>query len=161
MYTNVRLCAQQSATSLSFSLSLTNTHTHMHKKCATLPFAFTSYTLSPAIHRPPPSLPSPPPNPLLPPPNLPQVDVSFTKQLGPFFEAMQQGRDRRTERREMTVAEARKALEESELESLTSQDVVIREAINAVEQDGIVFIDEIDKIVTSSGYRYGAFGWGW
>ncbi len=61
----------------------------------------------------------------------------------------------------MTVAEARKALEESELESLTSQDVVIREAINAVEQDGIVFIDEIDKIVTSSGYRYGAFGWGW
>ena len=30
-----------------------------------------------------------------------------------------------------------------------------REAIQAVEQDGIVFIDEIDKVVTSPDMRYG------
>ena len=33
---------------------------------------------------------------------------------------------------------------------------VQREAIQAVEQDGIVFIDEIDKIVVSADLRYGA-----
>ena len=43
----------------------------------------------------------------------------------------------------------------SELESLASWQVV-REAVQAVEQDGIVFIDEIDKIVSSSENRYGA-----
>ena len=32
---------------------------------------------------------------------------------------------------------------------------VQKEAIQAVEQDGMVFIDEIDKIVTSSDSRYG------
>jgi ATP-dependent HslUV protease ATP-binding subunit HslU len=32
---------------------------------------------------------------------------------------------------------------------------VQREALQAVEQDGIVFIDEIDKIVTAQDYRHG------
>lgn len=32
---------------------------------------------------------------------------------------------------------------------------VQKEAIQAVEQDGMVFIDEIDKIVTSTDSRYG------
>lgn len=32
---------------------------------------------------------------------------------------------------------------------------MVREAIKAVEEDGIVFIDEIDKIVSPSDYRYG------
>ncbi len=32
---------------------------------------------------------------------------------------------------------------------------VQREAIQAVEQDGIVFIDEIDKIVVNQDVRYG------
>ena len=32
---------------------------------------------------------------------------------------------------------------------------VQREAIQAVEQDGIVFIDEIDKIVVNQDLRYG------
>ena len=33
---------------------------------------------------------------------------------------------------------------------------VSREAVASVEQDGIVFIDEIDKIVSSREDRYGA-----
>ena len=32
---------------------------------------------------------------------------------------------------------------------------VTRDALTAVEQDGIVFIDEIDKIVTGAEGRYG------
>ncbi|KIY94409.1 ATP-dependent protease ATP-binding subunit HslU [Monoraphidium neglectum] len=50
----------------------------------------------------------------------------------------------RRERRRTTVAEARPLLEEAE-------EVVMREALRSAQQDGIVFIDEIDKIVTPHG----------
>lgn len=83
------------------------------------------------------------------------MEVALGK-MASFLEAQLGKGDRRTEKRKVTVAEARKMLEDIEVESVMSQETVIREAINAVEQDGIVFIDEIDKIVTSSGYRYGA-----
>jgi len=59
-------------------------------------------------------------------------------------------------RRKMKISEARPLVEEQEAERFINSEAVTREAITAVEQDGIVFIDEIDKIVTSSEYRYGA-----
>lgn len=59
-------------------------------------------------------------------------------------------------KRRMKVSEARPLLEEQESERFMDAESVNREAINAVEQDGIVFIDEIDKIVSSSERRYGA-----
>ncbi|KAL9653518.1 hypothetical protein ABK040_002151 [Willaertia magna] len=40
-------------------------------------------------------------------------------------------------------------LEEQEIDKLLQTDVVIKEAIRSVEEDGIVFIDEIDKICSS------------
>ena len=55
-----------------------------------------------------------------------------------------------------TVAEAKVLLEDSEAEKFMYPDSVNREAIDAVEQDGIVFIDEIDKIVSGPERRYGA-----
>ena len=60
------------------------------------------------------------------------------------------------EKRKMRVAEARPVLEEAEFERLLNQDAITKEAIASVEQDGIVFIDEIDKIVSSSEMRHGA-----
>lgn len=54
------------------------------------------------------------------------------------------------------VSEAKVLLAESEAEKFMEADSVNREAIDAVEQDGIVFIDEIDKIVSGSERRYGA-----
>jgi len=54
----------------------------------------------------------------------------------------------------MTVAQARPLLEQEEVEKLLDMDVVIREAIELVEHTGIIFVDEIDKIVgqeTGSG----------
>lgn len=59
-------------------------------------------------------------------------------------------------KRKLKVSEARPLIEEQEAERFINAEAVTREAIIAVEQDGIVFIDEIDKIVTSSDYRYGA-----
>lgn len=48
--------------------------------------------------------------------------------------------------KKMTVGEAYKILMEEESDKLLDNDTIIREAIKTVENDGIVFIDEIDKI---------------
>jgi ATP-dependent HslUV protease ATP-binding subunit HslU len=47
----------------------------------------------------------------------------------------------------VTVAEARAAWEEHETERHLQSDSIVREALRLVESDGIVFIDEVDKIV--------------
>jgi len=59
------------------------------------------------------------------------------------------------EKRRMKVSEGRTAIEEEETEKLVNTDDVVKEALEAVQQDGIVFLDEIDKIC-SSGDRYSA-----
>jgi ATP-dependent HslUV protease ATP-binding subunit HslU len=61
----------------------------------------------------------------------------------------------RTKRKRMSVAESYLLLMEEEADKLLDQDQVRREALHAVEQDGIVFLDEIDKI-TARGERIGA-----
>ena len=52
----------------------------------------------------------------------------------------------RSKRKKMRVAEAREILIAEEAEKLLDQQNVAREAIERVEQSGIVFLDEIDKI---------------
>ena len=56
----------------------------------------------------------------------------------------------RTKRRRMTVEESYKVLMAEESDKLLDQERVTREAIEAVEQNGIVFLDEIDKITARS-----------
>ena len=53
---------------------------------------------------------------------------------------------KKTKLRRVKVKEARKILEQEEADKLIDQDAVQEEAIRRSEQDGIVFIDEIDKI---------------
>lgn len=50
----------------------------------------------------------------------------------------------------MSVKEALEATEKEEAEKLIEQDQIIRNALNAVERDGIVFLDEIDKIASKN-----------
>jgi len=57
--------------------------------------------------------------------------------------------------RKTTVAEARKILTEEEAGKLIDMDKVISEAINRVQNTGIIFIDEIDKIAGNSGKMSG------
>ncbi len=61
----------------------------------------------------------------------------------------------RTKPRKTSVAQAHKILLAEEAEKLLDQDKIIAEAINQVENNGIVFLDEIDKIA-SRGDRGGA-----
>jgi ATP-dependent HslUV protease ATP-binding subunit HslU len=48
------------------------------------------------------------------------------------------------------VSEVREALIEEEAEKLLDRDKLIKEALRAAEEDGIVFLDEIDKIASRS-----------
>ncbi len=57
----------------------------------------------------------------------------------------------RNRRKTMSVREARQVLMAETLESLTDRDKVADEAKQRVEQSGIIFIDEIDKIATKGG----------
>ena len=52
----------------------------------------------------------------------------------------------RTKPRKMTVAQSHRVLMAEESDKLLDQEAVVREAIEPVEQNGIVFLDEIDKI---------------
>ncbi|RMH16953.1 MAG: ATP-dependent protease ATPase subunit HslU [Acidobacteria bacterium] len=53
----------------------------------------------------------------------------------------------------MTVAEAREILKQQEAEKLIDQRQVAREARERVEQGGIIFLDEIDKVAGREGSR--------
>jgi len=61
----------------------------------------------------------------------------------------------RSKPRRTTVKESHDLLVDEEADKLLDNEKVVRESINAVEQDGIVFLDEIDKIC-SRGERMGA-----
>jgi ATP-dependent HslUV protease ATP-binding subunit HslU len=61
----------------------------------------------------------------------------------------------RTKKRRVTVAESYDLLINEESDKLLDNDQVVHEAIAAVEQNGIVFLDEIDKIAGREG-RLGA-----
>ncbi len=62
----------------------------------------------------------------------------------------------RTKKKNCKVKDARKILREQEAQKLIDMDVVTDEAIENAEQNGIVFIDEIDKIASGSRMMSGA-----
>lgn len=68
-----------------------------------------------------------------------------------FMEMLQDMLPKRTKRRMMTVAEARRILIQEEFERLVDMDDVIAEAMDRAEESGIIFLDEIDKIAGPQG----------
>ncbi|MAP95145.1 MAG: HslU--HslV peptidase ATPase subunit [Ponticaulis sp.] len=72
--------------------------------------------------------------------------------LGDLFGKAMGGRRKRVR---MKVSDAYEPLLNEESDKLLDEDSIVREAIRAVEQDGIVFLDEIDK-VAAGGERRGA-----
>jgi ATP-dependent HslUV protease ATP-binding subunit HslU len=70
---------------------------------------------------------------------------------GNFMDMLQDMLPKRTKRRTVTVAEARRILVQDELDKLVNMDEVVNEALDRVEEMGIIFLDEIDKIAGDRG----------
>ncbi len=67
----------------------------------------------------------------------------MTSQLQSMFQNMS---SEKTNKRKLKIKDALKALQEEEASKIVNNDDIKQKAIYAVEQNGIVFIDEIDKI---------------
>jgi len=68
-----------------------------------------------------------------------------------FTEMLQDMLPKRTKRRTVSVAEARRILLQEELDRLVDMDEVVNEALDRAEDSGIIFLDEIDKIAGERG----------
>ncbi|GAB2721850.1 ATP-dependent protease ATPase subunit HslU [Paenibacillus thermoaerophilus] len=73
-----------------------------------------------------------------------QMGINMQEMLGQLM-------PKRTKLRKLPVKDARKLLIQEEAQKLMDMDEVIQEAVRRAEQSGIIFIDEIDKIASSSG----------
>ena len=73
--------------------------------------------------------------------------------IGNIFDSMM---PKKTKRKKCKVSDARRILREQEAQKLIDMDQLTDEALQNAEQNGIIFIDEIDKIASGSGMRSGA-----
>ena len=88
-------------------------------------------------------------------PSLELVHGSSVEEIGVNLRDMLPGMfsGGRTRKRRMTVPEAFEHLTGEEAEKLIDMDGVARAAIDRVEQSGIIFLDEIDKIAGKEGVQ--------
>ncbi|MBI5379104.1 MAG: ATP-dependent protease ATPase subunit HslU [Nitrospirae bacterium] len=68
-----------------------------------------------------------------------ELEINLKEMLGSFLPD-------KSKRKRVQVADARKLLVQEEAGRMIDMDKVVREAVRRVEQSGIVFIDEIDKV---------------
>jgi ATP-dependent HslUV protease ATP-binding subunit HslU len=73
-----------------------------------------------------------------------EVDINVKDMLPGLFQG-------RTKKRKLNVPEALEALSQEEEQKLIDMDTVSRAAVERVQQSGIIFIDEIDKVAGREG----------
>jgi ATP-dependent HslUV protease ATP-binding subunit HslU len=73
-----------------------------------------------------------------------EMGINFKDMLGGMF-------PKSTKRRRLKVPEAMELLAQEEAQDLVDMDKVVKDAIARVEQSGIIFLDEIDKIAGKNG----------
>ncbi len=83
---------------------------------------------------------------------MPMMDMPGGGQVGMINlnDMLSKAFGQRSKRRRMSVAESYTVLIAEESDKLLDQEKVVKTAIQLVEQDGIVFLDEIDKICARS-----------
>ena len=79
------------------------------------------------------------------PQGMEEMGVNLQEMFGGVFSG-------RSKKRKVTILEARNILKEEESRKLIDMDKVIKEALTMVEESGIVFVDEIDKIAGGSSH---------
>jgi len=85
---------------------------------------------------------------ILGPMNLEEMGVNLQDVFGNLM-------PKKMKKRKLSVAEAKKILVQEEAQKLIDQDAAVKEAIHRVENSGIVFLDEVDKIAGSRGAMSG------
>lgn len=78
------------------------------------------------------------------PSGIEEMGVNLQDVLGGLF-------PRRKKKRRVAVREARKIIAQEEADKLVDTEEIVAEAIRRTEEDGIIFIDEIDKIARKEG----------
>jgi ATP-dependent HslUV protease ATP-binding subunit HslU len=79
-----------------------------------------------------------------PPPGMEGADVNF-------MEMLQEMLPKRKKRRTVRLPEARRILVDEELKKLVDMDDVVNESLDRVENHGLIFVDELDKIAGEHG----------
>jgi ATP-dependent HslUV protease ATP-binding subunit HslU len=88
--------------------------------------------------------------------DIPGMPPGQVINLGEMMKGMFGGRP--TQKRKLTVEAARRLLEEEEADKLLDNDRLTKDAVSHAENNGIVFIDEIDKVAARTyegGFRGG------
>jgi ATP-dependent HslUV protease ATP-binding subunit HslU len=86
-------------------------------------------------------------------PSLEMFTPQGVEEVGMNIKEMLPGLFGRKKKQQVSVAEAREILQQQESEKLIDRALVSREARERVEQGGLIFLDEIDKIAGREGGR--------
>ena len=76
-------------------------------------------------------------------PGMDEMGINLGEMLSGLF-------PKKRRRVTMTVAEAKKALQAEEAEKLIDHDAISKEAVRKAQEEGIIFIDELDKVASAS-----------
>ena len=81
-------------------------------------------------------------------PGMDVMGINITEMLGGIM-------PKRTKKRHMKVKEALRVLQQEEAEKMIDTEAMGKEALELAQEDGIVFLDEIDKVVVKNGSSHG------
>lgn len=81
-------------------------------------------------------------------PGMDIMGINITEMLGGIM-------PKKTKKRHMNVKEALRILQQEEAEKLIDTDAMAKEALDMAQEEGIVFLDEIDKVVVKNGSSHG------
>ena len=81
-------------------------------------------------------------------PGMDVLGINITEMLGGMI-------PKKTRKRHMKVKEALRVLQQEEAEKMIDSEAMGKEALELAQEDGIVFLDEIDKVVVKNGSSHG------